>query len=275
MRNENIGNKETKICVTIAGVDPSGGAGIIADIKTFSAFGCFGASVITSITFQNTQGVFGAEHQTAESVRKQFEPIVDDFNVSAVKTGMLPNREIIEETARIIKENAIENVVVDPVVRSTSGFDLIDDEALCSLIKTFFPISKVVTPNIPEAERISQIQIRTINDLHKTAKIMRDMGAESILIKGGHFTKSEDKNAKSRDYLFVENKLEIFEKEFIKTSSTHGTGCVLASAITANLALEQDLIKSIEISKDFVHKAIKKAPHIGKGYSPIGINSKI
>lgn len=273
MRNENIGNEETKICLTIAGVDPSGGAGIIADIKTFSAFGCFGASVITSITFQNTQGVFGVEHQTAESVRKQLEPILDDFNISAVKTGMLPNREIIEETARIIKESAIENVVVDPVVRSTSGFDLIDDEALRSLIKTFFPISKVVTPNIPEAERISQIQIKTMNDLHRTAEIIRGMGAKNILIKGGHFTKSKEK--KAQDYLFVENKLEIFEKEFIKTSSTHGTGCVLASSITANLALEQDLIKSIEISKDFVHEAIKNAPHIGKGYSPIGINSKI
>ena len=118
------------VCLTIAGVDPSGGAGIIADIKTFSAFGCFATAAVASLTFQNTQGVFGASHQTAETVRAQVLPILDDFEVSALKTGMLPTREIIEEVARIVAENNLRNFVVDPVVRSTSGFDLIDDAAL-------------------------------------------------------------------------------------------------------------------------------------------------
>ncbi|HEV8591106.1 MAG TPA: bifunctional hydroxymethylpyrimidine kinase/phosphomethylpyrimidine kinase, partial [Pyrinomonadaceae bacterium] len=113
-----------KVCLTIAGLDPSGGAGVIADVKTFSAFGCFATAAITSITFQNTTGVFGASHQTAAMVRGQVEPIIRDFDVAAVKTGMLPTREIIEETAAMIREYDMENIVVDPVVRSTSGFDL-------------------------------------------------------------------------------------------------------------------------------------------------------
>src|SRR5688572_14674232 len=117
--------KKPPVCLTIAGLDPSGGAGIIADIKTFSAFGCFAAAAVSSVTFQNTQGVFGAVHQTADSVRRQVEPVLADYDVAAVKTGMLPTSEIIEEVARLIRDNDLKNVVVDPVVRSTSGFDLI------------------------------------------------------------------------------------------------------------------------------------------------------
>src|SRR5690348_2408932 len=143
------------VCLTIAGLDPSGGAGVIADIKTFSAFGCFAAAGVSSITFQNTTGVFGAEHQTAESLRRQVVPIIEDYDVAAVKTGMLPTREVIEETARLIETMGEIPLVVDPVVRSTSGFDLIDDAALRSLIEMLFPIATVITPNRPEAERIS------------------------------------------------------------------------------------------------------------------------
>src|SRR4051812_41054651 len=122
------------VCLTIAGLDPSGGAGIVADIKTFTAFGCYAAAAVSSVTFQNTTAVFGAVHQTAESVRKQVGPVLDDFDVAAIKTGMLPTKEIIEETARLLKDSGCRNIVVDPVVRSTSGFDLIDDEALRALM---------------------------------------------------------------------------------------------------------------------------------------------
>ncbi len=272
-----MSNKQ-KICLTIAGLDPSGGAGIIADIKTFSKFGCFATSAVTSITFQNTQGVFGAEHQTAESVRRQVEPILDDFAVSALKTGMLPTREIIEETAKLIIENDLKNLVVDPVVRSTSGFDLIDDEALRSLIEKLFPLADLITPNIPEAERISQIEIKTEKDIESASKIMQELGANKVLIKGGHF-KSVDSGVRPavdnkqlvKDYLFIENDLKIFEAEYLETTATHGTGCTLAAAITANLALGNDLVNSVRIAKEFVHNAIKNAPHIGKGHSPIGI----
>ena len=274
-------DSKKKICLSIAGLDPAGGAGVIADIKTFSAFGCFATSVITSITFQNTQGVFGAEHQTPESVRKQINPIVDDFELSALKTGMLPTIAIIEEVAEIIRASKLKNLVVDPVVRSTTGFDLIDDQALSSLIKNLFPLSTVVTPNIPEAERISKIKIKNDRDIIESAKIIRGLGAKNVLIKGGHLKDSEFKNQTlstqenkkrtARDFLFVDEKLEIFEMDFIETTATHGTGCTLAAAITANLALGKNLPEAVHISKDFVNKAIKNAPNIGKGHSPIGI----
>ncbi len=266
-----MGKNATKICLTIAGFDPSGGAGVIADIKTFSAFGCFATSAITSLTFQNTQGVFGAEHSTAETVRSQVDPILNDFEIDALKTGMLPTREIIEEVADIVSENGFKKFVVDPVVRSTSGFDLIDDRALEALIEKLFPLSLVITPNIPEAERITRGFIETDSDIWKAARIMQSMGARNVLIKGGHFEDENKMRNKAVDYLFAGDELEVFEKPFIATSATHGTGCTLAAAITANLALGKDLPTAVKISKDFVFDAIKNAPNIGKGNSPIGI----
>ncbi len=258
----------TKVCLTIAGLDPSGGAGIVADIKTFSAFNCFATSAITSITFQNTTGVFGAIHQTAETVASQVMPITEDFEISALKTGMLPTRGIIEEVARIVRENKLTNFVVDPVVRSTSGFDLIDDEALKILVEKLFPLADIVTPNLPEAERIARMKIENETDIEKAAEIMQSYGAKNVLIKGGHFATSI-KNRKARDLLFSGNQKHIFEAEWIETTATHGTGCTLAAAITANLALGKNLIEAVRISKKFVTQAIKTAPNIGKGNSPI------
>jgi hydroxymethylpyrimidine kinase/phosphomethylpyrimidine kinase len=281
-----IQNPKSKICLTIAGLDPSGGAGIVADIKTFTAFGCFAAAAVTSITFQNTIGVFGAVHQTAETLRGQVEPVIEDFEISATKTGMLPTREIIEETARLVKENDLENLVVDPVVRSTSGFDLIDDEALKNLIEKLFPLADIVTPNLPEAERIARMKIENENDIEKAAKIMQSFGAKNVLIKGGHISivdfgfwildsnkagdqKPKTEIRKARDFLFVGDEKYIFETEFIETTATHGTGCTLASAIAANLALGKSLIEAVEIAKRFVTEAIRTAPNLGRGHSPI------
>jgi len=274
-----------KVCLTIAGLDPSGGAGIIADIKTFSAFGCFATAAISSITFQNTTGVFGTVHQTAETIRGQVEPVLRDYEIAAVKTGMLPTTEVIKETARLIKENNLKNMVVDPVVRSTSGFDLIDDKALRVLIEMLFPLSDVVTPNIPEAERISGLAIRNAADIEKAAKIMQSMGAANVLIKGGHLLDAECgmRNAdttpvehivsklKATDYLFLGNRIHICEGDYIKTDATHGTGCALAAAIAANLALGINLIEAVEISKKFITEAILAAPDLGRGHSPINI----
>ena len=267
----------TKIALTIAGVDPSGGAGTIADVKTFAAFGVFPTAAIASITFQNTQGVFGAEHQSADSVRQQVIPILDDYEVSAVKTGMLPTREVIEAVAEIISERNLKNIVVDPVVRSTSGFDLIDDAALRSLIEKLFPLADIITPNIPEAERISGVAIENQSDIHDAASVMRDLGARNVLIKGGHFVNPEGgvRNAESRqtarDFLFLGPDLKVFEGEYWDTTATHGTGCTLSSAIAANLALGNDLVTSVEIAKGFVNEAIRTAPMIGRGHSPINI----
>lgn len=278
MKSE-IHNPKPEICLTIAGLDPSGGAGIVADIKTFTAFGCFAAAVVTSLTFQNTCGVFGAAHQTAETVRRQIEPIIDDYQIAALKTGMLPTAEIIEETRRSIQKNKLKNYVLDPVIRSTSGFDLIDDTALASLIEKLFPLAEIVTPNLPEAERIARMKIENEANIKKAARIMQSFGAKNVLIKGGHplNAKRETQNADlrknerriARDFLFAGDDSHIFEAEFIETTATHGTGCTLASAIAANLALGNDLIKSVETAKRFVTEAIRTAPDLGKGNSPV------
>jgi hydroxymethylpyrimidine kinase/phosphomethylpyrimidine kinase len=269
-------NDKTPVCLTVAGLDPSGGAGIVADIKTFSRFGCFAAAAVTSLTFQNTTGVFGAVHQTADAVRRQIEPVLDDYTIAAVKTGMLPTREIIETVAAIMKERNLKNVVVDPVVRSTSGYDLIDDAALAALIEYVFPLADVITPNLPEAERITQMKIAGDDAILAAAEKMHSLGARNVLIKGGHGMNAECgvRNAEFRkavDYLFVGEDLTKFEAEFIDTTATHGTGCTLAAAIAGNLALGKDLAEAVRIAKDFVTEAIRTAPDLGKGNSPINI----
>ncbi|HEX8289146.1 MAG TPA: bifunctional hydroxymethylpyrimidine kinase/phosphomethylpyrimidine kinase [Pyrinomonadaceae bacterium] len=288
MLKTKIQKQKPKICLTVAGLDPSGGAGIIADIKTFSAFGCFATAAVASLTFQNTSGVYGAANQTAETVRRQIEPVLQDFEVSALKTGMLPTREIIEEVARIVEVYNLENFVVDPVVRSTSGFDLIDDAALRVLIEKLFPLSVVITPNIPEAERIAQMKIENADDIRKAALVMQSRGAKNVLIKGGHIpisdlefkiSDSEDgrnqqlnkEKRKAFDFLFLGEDLKIFEAEYIETNATHGTGCTLASAIAANLANGKTLIEAVETAKNFVTEAIRTAPNLGHGHSPINI----
>ena len=257
------------VCLSIAGLDPSGGAGVIADIKTFTAFNCFAAAAVTSITFQNTVGVFGAEHQSADSVRDQVQPIIDDYDIAAVKTGMLPTDEVIEATAELVRKMGAAKLVVDTVVRSTSGFDLIDDAALRILVKELFPLADLITPNLPEAERITGLAIKDRSDVETAAREMRSLGARNVLIKGGHL---ETQDRKAIDYLFVGDEVHTFETGFIDTTATHGTGCTLAAAITANLALGSELVDAVQVAKDFVTHAIRTAPMLGHGHSPINIS---
>lgn len=262
-----------KIVLSIAGLDPSGGAGIIADLKTFAAFGCYGAAALTSVTFQNTQGVFGAESQSAASVRGQVAPIFDDFDVDAVKTGMLPTREIIDEIAEMAREFGFRNFVVDPVVRSTSGFDLIDDDALKSLIDKLFPLASVVTPNAVEAERIVGFSILGPDDAARAAQTMHDLGARAVLIKGGHldfrYGGEADGVREAVDLLFIDGVEHRYSAEYFETTATHGTGCTLATAIAAGLADGASLTDAVANAKRFVNEAIRTAPDIGKGHSPI------
>lgn len=257
--------------MTIAGLDPSGGAGIVADIRTFSAFGCFAAAVVSSVTFQNTVGVFGSIAQSPESVRGQAVPVIEDIGVTALKTGMLPTAGVIGTTADLITEFGLKHIVVDPVVRSTSGFDLIDDDALHVLVERLFPLADLVTPNIPEAERIARIKIETVSDIERAAEAILNSGAKRVLIKGGHLKGS----SAADDHLFSEAGKRIFRGEYIETTATHGTGCTLAAAITANLALGKDIDTAVETAKRFVADAIKNAPLLGHGHSPIGIPTRV
>lgn len=252
------------VALTVAGFDPSGGAGVAADIKTFSAFGCFATAAVTSLTYQNTTGVFGAAHQTAGAVRSQVLPVVEDFEVSGAKTGMLPTREIISEVARLFREERLPAPVVDPVVRSTSGFDLIDDEALEALKRELLPLARVLTPNVPEAERITGLSIRDEEGMRRAARRMREMGARAVLVKGGHLT-----GAVALDLLDDEGQTTTFSSERIETTATHGTGCTLAAAVAACLARGMSLEASVGAAKRFVTDAIRRAPRLGRGHGPI------
>jgi len=251
------------VALTVAGFDPSGGAGVVADIKTFTAFGCFAAAAVTSLTYQNTTGVFGAAHQTAEAVRRQVVPVVEDFRVAGMKTGMLPTREIIREVARLLREEALPAPVVDPVVRSTSGFDLIDDEALVALKEELLPLARVLTPNIPEAERITGLSIRDEEGMRRAAARMREMGARAVLVKGGHLT------TEALDLLDEDGRVTVFRAARIETTSTHGTGCTLAAAVAAGLAHGRTLADAVGAAKRFVTEAIRRAPGLGRGHGPV------
>lgn len=273
--------EDPPVCLSIAGLDPSGGAGILADVRTFAAFGCFPSAALTSVTFQNTQGVYGSVAQTGEDVRRQLQPVFDDYRVNAVKTGMLPTRDVIAVVADVVSANRMDRLVVDPVVRSTSGFDLIDDTALEVLIEMLFPLSVLVTPNVPEAERISGIKVEDIGSAARAARKMNTRGASNVLIKGGHrfFERDEMDNGRAgeqgmiaRDLLFLGDEVVIIDAEFIDTRATHGTGCVLSSAITACLARGFGLEDAVWTAKRFVTRAIRTAPQIGAGHSPINID---
>jgi hydroxymethylpyrimidine/phosphomethylpyrimidine kinase len=250
--------------MTIAGFDPSAGAGVLADIKTISAFGCYGVAAITSLTLQNTQGVFGAYHQTREVVRGQLEPLFDDFDIVAIKTGMLPTREVIEEVASAISARSIEHIVVDPVVRSTSGYDLIDDRALASLIDLLFPLATIVTPNRAEAERIAGAEIKESSQMEQAAKKIFSLGSQAVLIKGGDI-----KDEKSTDLLLDASGSVAFGSERVNSTNTHGTGCTLSSALACLLASGYPLREAVPIAKQYIVESITTAPGLGHGHGPL------
>jgi hydroxymethylpyrimidine kinase/phosphomethylpyrimidine kinase len=259
----NVELETPPVALTIAGFDPSGGAGVVADVKTFTAFGCFATAAVTSLTYQNTTGVFGAAHQTIEAVRSQIMAVVEDFSIAGVKTGMLPTREIIEEVARLFRETSLPAPVVDPVVRSTSGYDLIDDAALDALKRELLPLARVLTPNIPEAERITGLEIRDREGMLAAARMMREMGARAVLVKGGHL------KGEALDVLDDDGEIETFVVARVETTSTHGTGCTLAAALAACLARGMSLKKSVSLAKCFVTDAIIHAPRLGHGHGPV------
>jgi hydroxymethylpyrimidine/phosphomethylpyrimidine kinase len=254
------------VVLSIAGLDPSGGAGVVADIKTIAAFGCFPTAALTSITFQNTTAVFGAEHQTAATLRAQVEPIVHDLEVAAAKTGMLPTAEIVAEVARLFAEEKLPAPVVDPVVVATSGDVLIDDEAFQILKTKLFPLARIVTPNIPEAEKLTGLAITTDEEMREAARAIQLLGARAVLVKGGH--RSIDDQAVDillgEDGIFTE-----FSSEYLDVGDVHGSGCTLSAAIAACLGKGLTLEESVAAAKKYVTDAIRSASRIGRGARPL------
>jgi hydroxymethylpyrimidine/phosphomethylpyrimidine kinase len=260
-------NTESKpVVLSIAGLDPSGGAGIVADIKTIAAFDCFPAAALTSITFQNTTGVFGVENQTAATLRAQIDPIVQDLNVAAAKTGMLPTAEIVAEVARLFAEQNLPAPVVDPVMVATSGDVLIDEEAFQILKTRLIPLARIVTPNIPEAEKLAGFSIQTEADMRRAAEAIRSMGARAVLVKGGH---NEVRTGEAVDVLLSEEGFVEFRSEYLKVGEVHGSGCTLSAAIAACLGKGMTLEQAVGAAKKYVTDAIQAAPQIGHGARPL------
>ncbi len=255
---------ERPVVLTIAGFDPSGGAGILADIKTITAFGCYGVAAVTSLTFQDTRRVLGALNQGAQIVRSQIAPLFDDFEVAAIKTGMLPTAEIILEVASIIRASAVPVVVVDPLVKSTSGFDLLDDRAVGALRNDLLPLASLVTPNLGEARLISGVDFKDDIQMRYAAETILKLGCRAVLITGG-----DTDCSLSTDLLLDAHGTAAFSAERITSKNTHGTGCTLASAVACLLARGRSLRESIPLAREYVRQAILSAPGLGHGNGPL------
>lgn len=251
-----------KNVLTIAGSDCSGGAGIQADLKTFSAHGVYGMSVITAVTAQNTQGVFAVQDISQDVIAQQIEAIFDDIEVDGLKIGMVSQIQTIEVIAERLRHYAPRTIVLDPVMVSKSGYHLLNSEAEATLIQELLPLSMIVTPNIPEAEVMTKREISTIKQMEEAAKSIYQMGAKNVLLKGGHL---EDD---SIDILYDGQEFSYFTSVRIATKNTHGTGCTLSSAITANLALGHSLNQAVSLAKDYITVAIENSLSIGKGVGP-------
>lgn len=251
-----------KLGLTIAGSDSGGGAGIQADIKTFSAHGVFGMSVITSVTAQNTMGVLGIEDLTPKMVLLQMKAVFEDLFPDAVKIGMVSNEKIIETIANGLRKYKPKNIVLDPVMVSKSGVHLLKEDAINALKSELIPLSLVVTPNLMEAEVLTGIKVDSVKDMRNAAKKIVELGAQSVVVKGGHLIEDAiDVYYDGKDFFEVSS-------ERIPTKNTHGTGCTFSSAIAANLALGYELFDSIKRAKEYITGAIRNSLSIGHGVGP-------
>ena len=252
-----------KKVLTIAGTDCSGGAGVQADLKTMCAHNVYGMSAITALTAQNTTGVYGIMDVTPDFLDKQLNCIFTDIFPDAVKIGMVSNKEAIGIIASKLKSVKANNIVVDPVMVSTSGSKLLADDACDALISELIPLADIITPNLAEAEVLSNIHITTKEEMVRSAKIISGKCKGAVLIKGGHLDNTAD------DMLYNNGQITWFEGKRIDSSNTHGTGCTLSSAIACNLANGQDIITAVGNAKDYITGALEYGLNLGKGSGPL------
>ncbi len=254
-----------KRALTIAGSDSGGGAGIQADIKTFTAFGVYGTSAITALTAQNTIGVQGISEVDPKFVMQQIKSVLDDIGADAVKTGMLANKGIVKAVADILREYKTRNIVVDPVMIAKSGHALLSEEACSTVIKELLPIATVVTPNIHEAEAMVGIRIENLDDMKRAGAMIKETGCDYVVVKGGHMS---GKEPMATDVVFNGEEYFLFSETRFDTKSCHGTGCTFSAAVTAGLAKGYPVIKAIEKAKAFITAAIRDSFRIGNGHGP-------
>ncbi len=251
----------------IGGSDSSCGAGIQADLKAVSACGCYGLSVITAVTAQNTFGVQDILEITPEFVGRQMDAVLNDIGADAVKTGMLLTAGIVNAVAGKIREYHIEKLVVDPVMLAKGGRNLMLAKARQALVKKLLPLAMVITPNIPEAEKLAGIEIKSVGAMKKAACLIRKLGVQNVLIKGGHLENSKQKEVV--DILFNGEIYQEYSSPRIDLRESHGTGCTYASALAANLALGKDVATAAKLAKKMVTSAIINSVSLGAGHGSV------
>ncbi len=254
------------VALTIAGSDSGGGAGIQADLRTFAFHRVHGTSALTCVTAQNTLGVTRVDALAAEAVVAQMQAVVQDIGVQAAKTGMLLNQEIISAVSDQVEILKIQNLVVDPVMVSRTGVQLIDDAAIVTLQERLIPHAILLTPNRYEAQILSGLEINTLAAMQEAAQRIYQLGAKAVLVKGGGMTG----DLRGVDVWFDGSQLETLISEQVNTKNTHGTGCTLSAAIAANLALGNPTIEATRLAKNYVTSALHYSLNIGKGQGPVG-----
>ena len=258
-----------RTALTIAGSDPSGGAGIQADLKTFAALGVYGTSAVTAITVQNTMGVAGVSPLAADLVTAQIEAVAGDIAIHATKVGMLATAAIVEAVAAAIVELDLPLVVIDPVLVSTSGDRLLDEDGVRVLRIELLPRALVVTPNIPEAEALAGILVRSMDDIREAARRIHDMGPAAVIITGGHAPRSTAQTPDIVDLVFDGHGFYECRTPRIETPHTHGAGCTFASAVAAELALGHPLSEAASLAQRYVAGALAQSIAIGHGRGPL------
>jgi len=264
MNTLNLSKKTIPQVLTIAGSDPGGGAGIQGDLKAIAANGGYALSVLTAVTAQNSLEMSSSFEIPLWMVEAQFQAILSDFKPLAAKTGMLSSRAIVEQVAQRLASSTIKHLVVDPVMLSKSGYALLKPDAIKIFISELLPLASLLTPNIPEAEVLAEMRIRTIAEAKDAARKIVSLGCPAVLVKGGHLPESP-----GCDILLEGDQLSLFKEGFIQTPHTHGTGCTYSAAIATRLALGHSLHDSVAQAKNYLTAAIKYAPGIGHGQGPL------
>lgn len=251
-----------KKVLSIAGSDCSGGAGIQADLKTFSAHGVYGMSVIVSVVAENTSRVIDIQDISPDMIIKQIDAVFEDIDVDAVKVGMLSKPECMLAVEKGLKKYNPQNIIVDPVMYAKNGCPLMAIDSMNLFIEKIIPLARLITPNIPEAECIADMKINSVSDMKTACIKISDMGCKAVLIKGGH------SDGDAEDILYDGNKFYSYKSKRINTKNTHGTGCTLSSAIASNVALGYDINEAVEKAKEYITTAIAHSLNIGKGFGP-------
>jgi hydroxymethylpyrimidine/phosphomethylpyrimidine kinase len=254
------------VVLTIAGFDPSSGAGITADIKTIAAHECFGIACITSLTVQSTQGVRRAESVDPGIVAETLRVLVSDIDVSAVHIGMLGNKDVVAVVADFLQEAQLPHIVLDPILKSSSGADLLDSEGAELLIERLVPLAEVITPNLDEASALTGIAVANLDQMREAAARLHSMGAANVVVTGGHLEKAIDLLSFTTSRGIEQ---EVFKAERLRSNSTHGTGCAFSTAMACHLALGRGLPEAVLLSKVYVSAAIGNAYAVGGGTGPL------